>query len=180
MSDSTLQSTDRRTRIVHELKNFALATLYLWCVFELFAIYRTMILKEHGVDVWEQTFAIVNALIFPKVIVTAQMFKLGRRFKEVPIIYTALGTALVFAIVILLFQTAEETVRAAVQGLPLAGALAEVGGGTVAGILTALLVFFVSLLSFVTVQEVARVLGGSNVWHLFLAHDKENYKLIHR
>jgi hypothetical protein len=36
-----------------------------------------MILQAHGVSVWEQSFAIVKALIFAKVILIAQALDLG-------------------------------------------------------------------------------------------------------
>jgi hypothetical protein len=153
MSDNAVHSTDRKTRVVTELKKFSAITLYLWCVFELFAIYRAMVLKEHGVDAWEQTFAIINALIFAKVIMTAQLLSLGRRLHELPIVYTALGNALVFATVIMLFHIAEEAIKAAVKGLPLSTALAEVGGGTFVGVLAVEAIYFVTLLPFFTGQE---------------------------
>ncbi len=172
------RSANRSTRVLTEIKRFLVVTLYLWCVFQLFAIYRTLILKEHGVDAWEQTLAIINALVFAKVIVTAHMLKLGRRLKRVPIVYTALGFAIMYAAVILLFHTAEEAVRAALNGAPIASALAEVGGGTVAGVSALVIILLLSLLPFFAAREVARVLGGSNMWDLLLTDDKDSYKLI--
>jgi len=180
MSDSVVHATDRKSRLVEELKKFGIITLYLWCVFELFAIYRATTLKEHGVDAWEQTFAIINALIFAKVIMTAQLLRVGRRFKEWPIVYSVLGNALLFATVITLFQYVEEAIKAAVRGLPISEALADVGGGTLVGVLAMEIVFFITLIPFFTVQEVARVLGEGNVWDLFTTHDKESYELIRR
>ena len=61
------------------------------------------------------------------------MLSFGKRLKDLPIVYSALGNALVFAIAILLFQVAEEGIKAAIKGEPFSAALAEVGEGTLAG-----------------------------------------------
>lgn len=180
MTDTALHPTDRKTRILTELKKFAVMTLYLWCIFQLFAIYRAMILREHGVDTWEQSFAIINALVLAKVVMTGQLFNLGRRLRELPMMYTAVGHAFGFAIVLLAFSIAEHMIKAAVKGLPVSAGLEDLGGGTIKAFTTLLIIFFVALLPFFAIQEAARVLGESNVRDLFFTRDKESYELVRR
>ena len=64
-------------RALTELKRYAVIVLYLWVLFALFAGYKRVLLHENGISVWNESFAIVNALIFGKVILIAQALSLG-------------------------------------------------------------------------------------------------------
>ena len=67
-----------KERAFDELKAFAVITLYLWVLFVLFASYKRLLMHENGMSVWNQGSAIVNALIFGKVILIAQAFESWR------------------------------------------------------------------------------------------------------
>ena len=116
-------------RALIELKRYAIITLYLWVLFVLFATYKRMLLQEHGISLWNQSFAIVNALIFGKVILIAQAVDLGRSLKEQALVWIVLGKSLIFAIVLILFHIVEEGIRAWFKDLPLSTALTDFGGG---------------------------------------------------
>jgi hypothetical protein len=73
-----------KERALSELEKYAVITLYLWLLFALFSLHRQLVLG-HGVSVWHQGLAIVNALIFGKVI------------------FVVLGKSLIFAILLLAF-----------------------------------------------------------------------------
>jgi hypothetical protein len=130
------EKPSRKARAISELKKFIVITLYLWVLFALFSRYRRMILEEHGISVWEQSFAIINALIFAKVILIAQALNLGVELQKYPLIYSVLGSSLIFTIVLFAFHILEEAIRALVKGLPLSTSIADFGGGTVEGFLT--------------------------------------------
>jgi len=78
-------------RALDELKKYAVITLYLWVLFVLFATYKRMLLQENGISPWNQGFAIVNALIFGKVVLIAQALNLGRRLKDQALIWVVLS-----------------------------------------------------------------------------------------
>ena len=59
-------------RVVSELERYAVISAYLCLLFALFSLHKREVLQEHGISVWQQRFAIVNALIFGKVILIAQ------------------------------------------------------------------------------------------------------------
>ena len=122
-----------KARALHELKEYAIITLYLWVLFALFGLYKRMLLQENGISLWNQSFAIVNALIFGKVILIAQALNVGRRLTAYALIWVVLGRSLMFTILLMLFHIAEEAVRALFEGLPLASSIADFGGGTLLG-----------------------------------------------
>jgi hypothetical protein len=105
-------------RAISELKMYAVITLYLWFFFFLFGLYKRVLLQEYGISLWNESFAIVNALIFGKVILIAQAFNVGRALRDKAVVWIVLGKSLLFMILLLLFHVAEEAIRAWFKGLP--------------------------------------------------------------
>ena len=65
-----------KARALDELRRYAIITLYLWVFFALFSFYRRMILEENESASGSRPLAIVNALVFGKVILIAQALNL--------------------------------------------------------------------------------------------------------
>ena len=164
-------------RALDELKEFVVVAVYLWVLFVVFAAYKRVLLQENGVNLWSQSFAIVNALVFGKVILIAQALKLGGGLKKQALIWTVLGRALLFSVVLVLFHIAEEAIRAWIKDLPLSTAVQDFGEATWFGLLTYAALFFVALIPFFAVQELGDVIGRDALWDLFFSRDKEELKL---
>jgi hypothetical protein len=167
-----------KERAIDELKAYAIITLYLWVLFVLFATYKRLLMHENGISVWNQGFAIVNALIFGKVILIGQALSLGESLKTRTLLSIALGKSLLFTVVLLLFHIAEEGVRAWFKDLPLSTALADFGGGFWLGLATYAAIFFVALIPFFTVQEIAKVVGADALWTLLFSRGRKAFRLI--
>jgi hypothetical protein len=58
-------------RAVSELERYAVISAYLWLLFALFSLHRQL-LQGHGISLWQQGFAIINALVFGKVILIGE------------------------------------------------------------------------------------------------------------
>jgi hypothetical protein len=167
-----------KARAISELRKYIVITAYLWVLFALFSLYRRMILQENGISVWEQSFAIVNALIFAKVILIAQALNLGAGLRKYPLVYAVLGNAFLFTIVLFATHILEQAIRAMAKGLPLATSIADFGGGTVRGFLTMGAILFVALIPFFGFDEVARAIGGQALWDLFFSRRERTFKLV--
>jgi hypothetical protein len=167
-----------KERAVDELKKYAVITFYLWVLFFVFGAYRRMLLHENGVNVLTESFAIVNALIFGKVILIADALNFGHRLRGGALATVVLGRSLMFSALLILFHIAEEAIRAAIKGQPLGSALDDFGGGTWPGVLTYGAIFFVALIPFFAFQEVSRVLGSDLLWRLFFTPGTKPLKQI--
>lgn len=167
-----------RARALGEVRHYVVITLYLWLLFALFSLYRRMILQENGISVWGQTFAIVNALVFAKVILIAQALHLEAGLRKYPRIWIVLGNAFLFAIVCIAFHIAEDAIKAWWGSRPISTSVSDFGGGTVSGFLTMGAIFFVALIPFFGIQEVARAIGGQALWDLFLTGRTQSFRLI--
>lgn len=177
-AEAAAEKLSLKARALDELRQYAIITLYLWVFFALFSFYRRMILEENGISVWQQTLAIVNALVFGKVILIAQALHLEAGLRKYPRIYIVLGNALMFTIVLLAFHVLEEAIKAWFDGQPLATSVAVFGGGTLAGFLTLGAIFFVVLIPFFGIREVARAVGGQALWDLFFTGRTQTFRLV--
>ncbi len=167
-----------KERAIHELKEYAVITLYLWVLFVLFATYKRMLLHENGISGWNQGFAIVNALIFGKVVLIAQALSLGENLKNRALIWVVLGKSLLFSIVLILFHIGEEAIRAWFKDLPLSTAVADFGGGTWLGLATYAAIFFVALIPFFAYRTVAEAIGADALWNLLFTGDQKRFRLV--
>jgi hypothetical protein len=107
-----------KERALSELEKYAVITVYLWLLFALFSLHRQLV-QGHGVSVWHQGFAIVNALIFGKVILISEALDVGKVLERGALVWVVLGKSLIFAILLLAFHIAEEAIRAWFVGQPL-------------------------------------------------------------
>ena len=165
-------------RALDELKHYVVITLYLWVLFLLFATYKRMLLHENGISGWNQSFAIVNALIFGKVILIFQALKLGRRLTGLALAWIVVGRSLMFTIVLILFHIAEEAIRAWFNDLPLATSIQDFGGGTLLGFSIYAAIFFVALIPFFAISEVAEVIGADALWKLMFTSGRKAFRLV--
>ena len=163
-------------RAVSELKEYAVITAYLWLLFALFSLHKELV---QGLDIsaWQQGFAIVNALIFGKVILIGQALEVGKGLERRALVWVVLGKSLTFAILLLAFHLIEEAIRAWFEGKPLSGAFADLGG-TLPGLLSYVAIFFVMLIPFFAFREAGRILGNSALWNLFLRTGEKRFRLI--
>ena len=166
-----------RQRAVSELERYAVITAYLWVLFALFSLHRQL-LQGHGISLWHQGFALINALVFGKVILLAQALEVGKGLENNrALVWVVLGKALILALLLIVFHIAEEAVRGWLRDEPLSVAFADFGG-TLPGLLSYAGIFFVSLIPLLAFQEVARVLGGDALHELFFRRNGNRLRLV--
>ena len=166
-----------KKRLLEEAKKFLVITLYLWAMFALFSLHKTVVLAQSHIDYQAQGFAIVNALILAKVVLVAEDLHLGNSFRDHPLICSVLYKSLVFAVVLVVFHIVEGTVVALVHGRPLSESLADFGRGDLKGIVSVAALVFVSFIPFFMFREAARVIGGDQLWQLFFDYGGKTFKL---
>jgi hypothetical protein len=138
------------------------------------------VLEEEHINYQAQGFAIVNALVFAKVMLVADGLKLGSRFSDRPLIYSVLFRAAAFTVVLICFHIIEEAALAWLHGNPLADSLADFGSRILKGILSVGAIMFVTLIPYFTFTEIGRVIGSDKLWELLLARDRRTVTLLVR
>ena len=163
-------------RAISELKEYAVITVYLWLLFALFSLHKELV---QGLDIsaWQQGFAIMNALIFGKVILIGQALEVGKGLERRALVWVVVGKSLIFAILLIAFHIVEDIIRAWFENKPPSEAFADFGG-TLPGLLSYAAIFFVALIPFFAFREAGRILGNSALWNLFLRTGEKRFRLI--
>jgi len=115
-SDGSVQPQTLKEKVFEEFKRFVAIFLYLWLVFGLLSIHTSMVLSQRHLNYQEHTFAIINALVFSKVLLVGERLHLGRRFEHKPLIYPILHKCFVFSVVLICFHVAESVVAGVWHG----------------------------------------------------------------
>jgi hypothetical protein len=165
-----------KERAVSEIEKYAVITAYLWVLFALFGLHRELV-QGLGVSAWQQGFAIINALVFGKVILIGEAFELGKAKSSQALAWVVVRKSLIFAVLLIAFHILEEAVRGWFKGLPASEAVASLGG-SLGGVAAFAAIFFVVLIPFYALQETGRVLGSAAVWNLLFKTGEKRFRLV--
>jgi len=171
MADQTLSVSPRpalKERAVDEFKRFFAIFLYLWVVFGLLSIHKSIVLSQHHLDTEEHAFAIINAFVFAKVLLVGEHFHLGTRFRSKPLIYPILYRSFVFSVVLIVFHIVESIGVGLWHGHTAVNSLPPLLGWNPRGLLAVAVMCFVLLLPFFGFREIAQVIGRNEMKALLL------------
>lgn len=141
--------------------------LYLWVVFVLFFVYKSMILTEERISYVVHGLALINALVMRKFVLIARAFHLGDRANDAPLIYATLLKAALFSAVLAVCKILEDAAVSYYHGKSFSESIADIGGGSLKGIVTLTVLLFVLLIPFFAFSELRRVLGDGKLKQLF-------------
>ena len=155
-----------KERAFEEFKRFIAIFLYLWVVFGLLSLHKSLVLSQRHLDYQEHTFAIINAFVFAKVLLVGEQLHLGRRFENTPLIYPILYKCLIFSVVLISFHILESVVVGVWHGHTIADSIPPMFGWNPRGLLGIGVMCFVLLLPFFGFREIARAVGRKEVRRL--------------
>jgi hypothetical protein len=158
-----------KQRAYHGIKEYLVISCYLCVVFGLFALYKSVILREHHIPLTSQGFVLLNALALAKVMLVAQELRFADQFKEAPLIYPTLFKSATFAVLLGCFKILEEAAVGLYHGQSFNESITAIGGGTLNGILSLTALLGVLLIPFFGFTELRRVFGEGKLEKLFFA-----------
>ena len=116
--------------------------------------------------IYHEGFAIINAFLLAKVVLTAEFFQVADNLKHKPLVYPIVFKSAVFCAILICFYIIEETLVGMWHGKTIAASFPEIGGEGWKGILVVGTVLFVGLIPFFAYRELARVLGKDELYSL--------------
>ncbi|HXY49024.1 MAG TPA: hypothetical protein VEI01_06200 [Terriglobales bacterium] len=161
-----------KQKAYHELTEFLVIALYLWVVFGLLLVYKSVILDEEHIDYLAHGLALMNALAFAKVVLIARALHLGDKANDRPLIYPTLLKSALFSLVLTACKILEDAAVGLYRGKSFSQSIADLGGGTWKGIATLTVLLFAVLIPFFGFSELQRVLGEGKLGQIFFRpHD---------
>lgn len=156
-----------KQRAVHGVREYLVISAYLFVVFSLLVVHKSMILAEHHIDYTLHGVALFNALALAKVMVTVQELHFADPFRDAPLIYPTLVKSLAFTVVLACFKIAEDTLIGRLHGKSFHESISDLGGGSWKGILILAVLMFFVLVPFFGFTELRRVFGEDRLESTF-------------
>jgi HlyD family secretion protein len=154
---------------IEETRKLFWIFLYLWVLLSLLSLHKGLVLKEEYL-LYDQGFALINALVLAKVVLIGEFFNLGDNFKNRPLIYPILFKSAVFAALLICFHIIEQAFRGLLGGMTFSQSISTIGGGKLQGILMLGIIMFVVLMPFFAFRELDRAIGTTE-FHTLLFGD---------
>ena len=138
-------------------------------LFGVFVLNQGIVLREQGIGFTAQGFALVNALVLAKVMLLFEHFDPGRWLRRRPLIYPILYEAFLLTILFLVVHVLERVIEGVIKGKTVAESLPSIGGGGLAGLLSAGAIMFVALVPFFGFRNLSLVLGADRLRSLLFS-----------
>ncbi len=166
---ASLPAPGLKAMAAEEARKFVVLFLYLWVLFGVFALNQSIVLREQGIGFTAQGFAVVNALVLAKVMLLFEHFDPGRWLRRRPLIYPILYEALLLTILFILVHILEKVIEGLFRGKTIVASLPSIGGGGLAGLLSAAVIMFVALVPFFGFRNLSFVLGSDRLTALLFS-----------
>jgi hypothetical protein len=167
MNGQAKSTASFREKAFGEFKEMAGLSLYLYICLGAVVLLKAAILQDVGVHFAIWGIAAVKALLLAKFMLLGRALRIGRKFRDRPLIWPILYHALIFLVLLLALSTIEEIVVGSFQHRPLSDSLAHVVGPTVFQGLSLCLVLFLILVPYSAYVCLEDVLGERETLRLF-------------
>jgi fumarate reductase subunit C len=158
-----------KTRALDEIREFGKIVFYLWVMFGIFALHESVVSAKDHINYSFYGFAIMNALIFGKVMLIAEDLHFADWFTDKPLIYPILCKAIAFSALFLGFDVLEEMlVGVSFKGKTIGQSIPSIGGGSLSGGFFVGIIVAVALIPFFAFRAIGRVIGERELHRLIL------------
>ena len=150
-----------------EMRKFAIVASFLFFFFGAFATYRRLILSEYQIDYFQYGYALIQALVLGKVVLIGEIFHLGDRFHEKPLIVPTLYRTFLFSILVLAFAVLEHFLKGLINGENIGAIVGNLAAKDGADIMARILVMFIAFVPMFAISEIANLFGEGKLFELF-------------
>jgi hypothetical protein len=155
-------------RVGRELVEFYIIATYLYVCFAAIVLYKTAILRAHGIEYWPYGAAAIQALLVGKFVTIGHAIRLGERRRPRRLLFAVLTKAVFFLIFLMALCAAEEVVRGLIHGRTVIESLQDLWGGTLLQVFALSLIMLLILIPYLAFREAARMVGPERLRTLLL------------
>ncbi len=168
MSGTDTKQHGTKEKLVHELRQLLVISLYLFVFFAVFRLYTRLVLEEYDINYFQYGLTLLKSVALAKIILTGEALRLGETSRSRPLIVLTVYFAVVFSAFAFAFEILEHIVLGWFRGKGPSAALAEMADKGWPHLLAMAMVVFVAFLPFFAFRETSRALGAGKLRDLFL------------
>jgi hypothetical protein len=155
-------------RLIHELKEFAILTVYLYITLGAVILMKTAVLHSVGIEVAPWGVAIVKAMILAKFMLVGFAVKFGEGNSTAPLIWPTLKMAFAFLGLLIVMTVIEEIVAGLFHHQSIAVSLGGLFGLRLEETLAGYLIMLLVLIPFFAFRVLSDTLGEGRLERMFL------------
>lgn len=161
------ESTGIKRKLLEEFKLFLGVFAFLALMFSAFLTYRRLVSSETGITYLHYGAGVIKAAVIAKIILIGQALKLGKRVEDQPLIIVVLVKAILFGLLVALFNVLERVIEGLVRGLHWRAIANLVVMNSMNEILAGTLIVIASFIPFFGFWEIGRVVGTDKISKMF-------------
>jgi hypothetical protein len=150
-------------------------------VFAVLALHEEVVAAKNGIAYHFYGFAAINAIILGKVMLVAEDLNFANRFfrnfivKNAPLAYVIVFKSVAFTILLFVFDIIEEVLVGVFKGKTVAESFPDIGGGSLRGMFSMIVVITVLLIPFFAYREIGQVIGERELHSLIFTRKRSQF-----
>ena len=160
-------------RVMHEIKEFAILTVYLYITLGAVIMMKTAVLHTDDINFTPWGIAIVKAMVLAKFMLLGNALKLGEGHKTSPLIWPTLPKAFAFLVLLIILTVIEEAVVGLFHHRSVAASLGDLFGPRLEETLAGYLVMLLVLIPFFAFRVLSEELGEGRLERMFFVERRQ-------
>ena len=166
MATGTNAKATLHQRAIHELKEFAILTVYLYITLGAVIMMKTAVLHAQGIEFSPWGIAIVKAAVLAKFMLVGNAMKIGERHTG-PLIWPTLHKAFAVLLLLVILTLIEELVVGLFHHQSIAASLGDLVGSRLEETLAGYLIMLLVLIPYFAFRVLGDVLGEGKLARMF-------------
>lgn len=164
-----------KQRLFSEFSEYMINFVYMSVVFSAIILYRRLLLAQYGIILEDYFIGVFKAFVIAKVVMIGAFMGISRKFEHKPLYMPILYKALLFTIMVMIFDVIEKFISLLIHNHNLLEAAKELQNHVNNVWFGASLLIFFIFIPFFGVKELIRVMGKENVKAILLEwREKKN------
>lgn len=168
MTEESSKPVGIKAKIIHELREVLVVSVFLGLFFFAFATYKMVLLRQFGSAQFIYVTALINTLVLAKVVLLGDFVPQGKVMEHRALIVSAVYKAAFFSILVAIFHFVEELVKDVIHDHALADAFRQTVTESWIQLVGLTVICFCLFIPFFCLWEIRRVMGESQFYKLFV------------
>ena len=165
-TETTTKATLRQ-RAVHEFKELAILTAYLYVTIGAVILYKTAVLHGQGISFVPWGIAVVKALLLAKFMLIGQAMKIGERYTDRPLIWPTVYKSFAFLVFLVILTIIQEVVVGLFHHQSVAASLGELTGAKLYETVASIAIMLLVLIPYIAWGVLDQALGEGKLARMF-------------
>ena len=167
MATETTTKAALGRRAVHEFKELAILTAYLYVTLGAVILMKAAVLHGAGVSFTPWGIAIVKAFVLAKFMLIGRAMKIGERYTTQPLIWPTLHKSFAFLVLLVVLTIIEEVVVGLFHQQSVAASLGELTGAKLYETLAGYIIMLLVLIPYIAWGVLDEALGEGRLTRMF-------------